>query len=447
MNKNHKTRILLIACIIIVCTLSLIQYYLVRNTYLLTKDNYYTEVKKEMTRITNEPVVYSLGQEADDNLRQTINLYSKRKMSKSDFFKTLKNSNADINNKSNTYFSKRLNTNPRLRGVRYKSQLEEIRYEKKGKSDTLLIAPEKPFIFIGRDFQTASTILLNKNITVTSFYDLRLSFIQSNYIDVSSWKKEVFKRMAGTLFLAIGLIIAVTTLFYLIFSAMIRQKKLAEIKTDFANNITHELKTPLSSVSIILKSALRQEVLTNPEVLENLLTSLDRQHEKIRKLIDSVLDSTMIANTKIELKEQDINSFLHEYFKDLAIGNHTILYEIDQQQQVVITNTILLEKILNILIDNAAKYSEEGKAIRVKTLITSHHYNIEISDQGPGIAEEYQHEIFDKFYRVPERNKHTVKGLGLGLYLGKQAAIQIGAQLIVRSKQGHGSTFIIRLPV
>lgn len=447
MNKNHTTRALLIACIIIVFTLSFIQFYLVRNTYRLTRDHFYTEVKEEILRVTNSPVMISVQEQIRAELRQTVIQYVTNPMSKPGFIKLLKSNTRESGHKFNIYLKKMLDKKPNLEGIVYKSQFDEIIFEINGKSDTLLIAPAKPIVFSGDDFHTAHTIILNKDVTLSTGEDLRIIIRQSNFMDISKRENEVIKRMSGVLFLAIGLIIAVIILLYLVFSAMIRQKKLAEIKTDFANNITHELKTPLSSVSIILKSILLKEVQEKPALLNDLLQSLNRQHGKIRQLVDSVLDSAMVTAVKVEQKELEITSFLQEYADDLAIANQELIAEIETTPQMLLTNAATLEKILNILVDNAAKYSEESESIYLTAFQTQTHYQIEITDKGSGIPIQYQQYIFDKFYRIPEQNKHTVKGLGLGLYLAKQAALQLSAELTVSSKPGKGSTFIISLPV
>jgi signal transduction histidine kinase len=447
MNKNHYLKALLIACILIVGTLSFIQYYLVKNTYQLTRDIYYGEVKKRISELTSQPEMLVFAEQAQSNLRYTVHQYLDKKMSKAEFIRQLKQNNQGVHDSSTVYLNKMLSKNPELGGIKYKSQSDEITYQTEGKSDTLLRHRERPVIIVGEAFETINTILLNKDLTTSSGDELRIVVRQSNYIDVSSWQKEVYKRMSGILFLAIVLILAVIILFYLIFSAMIKQKKLADIKTDFANNITHELKTPLSSVSLILKSILRKDVLMKPKVLEELLQSLGRQHEKIRLIVDSVLESAMATAVVVEKEAVEITVFLHKYFHDLSLANHRLIVEIEPRLQILLTNEVALEKILNIFIDNAAKYSQTGSFIRVKSYNQHNHYYIEIIDQGRGIASEYHGDIFDKFYRIPEMNSHTVKGLGLGLYLAKQTAIQIGVELSLKSKPGSGSTFTITFPI
>lgn len=253
--------------------------------------------------------------------------------------------------------------------------------------------------------------------------------------------------MAGIYFLAILLILAVIVLFYLVFRAMIRQKKLAGIKTDFANNITHELKTPLTSVGLVLKSLDRPEVQGDKQKTAELLATLKRQHEKIQQTVDFVLESAMEAHPEIHKQATDIAAYLQNYVDDLRIADHLLEPNVIPATQPVITNTQLLDKILNNLVENAVKYSPVGSVIILKGYPSGLHYFIEVADQGPGIASDHQVNLFDKFFRVPEDNKHTVKGLGLGLYLSRKAAIAMGANLNLKSTSGAGCVFTLELPL
>jgi signal transduction histidine kinase len=286
-----------------------------------------------------------------------------------------------------------------------------------------------------------------QNGSIRTFERFKLHFLQSQYVDVSVWKDEVLKRMYGVFILATVLIIGVIMVFFLVFRAMLRQKKLADIKTDFANNITHELKTPLSSVSIIFKSLNTPQVKNNPHMVEEMLVSLERQFNKVRHTVDSVLDSAMAADLRIELDELDISDFLVNYVSNQTVGTHLLTTEISAQIVMIKTNVVLLEKVLDNLLQNAVKYSPPGSVIKLNSWVDGSWYAVAIIDNGPGIAKEYQKFVFGKFYRVPEQNRHTVKGLGLGLYLAKQAIGRLHGSLTLDSIFGKGSTFTIKLPV
>ena len=460
MEKKIKTGVLIIACIITVLTLSCIQFYLVKNTYTLTKGNYYMEVRKSMSQVTSSPGMVALEDSAKENLRKGVELYTKSYLTKKEFLIYLKKVNTDVMKRSDRYIAELVNKIPELKEIRFKSQYDEIVVEYRGLSDTLLKEHAIPLTFLGTVNKFENSILLNKDIAATKAnytkkvdgqkmqeVNLRILAKQSNYVDISNWKTEVLNRMAGIFIMAAGLILAVTVLFYLVFDALLRQKKIAEIKTDFANNVTHELKTPLSSVNLILKSIRRTDVQGKPEMLNDLLNSLERQHAKIQQLVDSVLESSTITTMRVEIHEIEITKLLQHYVLDLAVPDHQIIAEINSVPQSLKTNPATIEKIMSILVDNAAKYSAPGEPITIKGNLVDQYYTISIIDQGPGISLHHQKHIFDKFYRVPEQDRHTIKGLGLGLYLAKQAASQIGAEVTFQSKAGEGCTFRIGLPL
>ena len=368
----------------------------------------------------------------------------------------LRLSNDSLIHKANQNLLEEIKSKPSLKSIRFKSQYDEILVTFKDKTDTLLSNHDEPFIFLGTSFQTPNTLLISNgnNIIVDNLpsdnqglagQPIKLKILRSQYIDVSSWEGEVWKRMAGIYLLAILLIIAVILLFYLVFRAMLRQKKLAEIKTDFANNITHELKTPLSSVNLILRSLERDDVRSNPALTDELLSSLKRQYIKIRQVVDFVLESAMSSDYQVNKEPINIGDYLNDYIRDLKIEAHLFTHRVSAETQVVLANIQVLDKILNNLIENAIKYSPEGTRITLNSHKTADKYVIEILDEGPGIPAEDQPFIFDKFFRVTENNKHSVKGLGLGLYLSKQAANAINANLFLKSKPGHGATFILEL--
>lgn len=197
---------------------------------------------------------------------------------------------------------------------------------------------------------------------------------------------------------------------------------------------------------MILKSLARKEVQDNPRQFNELLQSLTRQQAKIQQTMDSVLESAMLMEPGVEMKETDITAYLTAYVNDIKLGAHTLKTTIDAKPQSIKTNLPGLEKALNNLIDNAVKYSPEGSVIGLSAYTDTAAYIIKITDYGPGIAANYHGLIFNKFYRIPEQNKHTVKGLGLGLYISKHTINGLGGSLTLTSKQGQGSIFTIKLP-
>jgi len=454
MNRSYKINVLLIVCIISAATLSCVQYYLVRNTYELSKDKYGGEVKRDMMQIISLPGFIALAETEKIHMKQCIYQYKKNGFPKASFFRRLSHINETDKASVDAYLRNAMNRYAILRGVHLKLQYEEVIVEPDRDADTLLSLRASPILFTGTGFQTINTTLLKREHTINlvssqggGIKDYNYSFSQSYYLDISSWTTKVLKRMSGIFLLATGIIVAVIILFYLVFRAFIRQKKIAEMKTDFANNITHELKTPLSSMSLILKSIRRKEIRENSGTLAELLQSLERQQDKIQRIVDSVLESVMTTSFETKKIKLDITAYLHLYARDLVVDHHPMKVEIAPGEQMISTNTASLDKILNSLIENAAKYSPSGTPVVLNAYRENAKYIIEIADSGPGIAPEHHNRIFDKFYRVPEQNKHAVNGIGLGLYLAKQGVEQIGGQINLKSSPGTGAIFAIQLPI
>jgi len=424
---------------------------------MITRDKYYTEIKLAVKSVSGKPTVDSLNQESLAYMLQMADLYVHNQLDKEIFFKELKKKYK----KTDNYIEGEKNTSQLLRNLQYNEQYDEILISLNGHTDTLLSALDKPFVYIGPSVRTiprVSKLPLDSYSSVMTKQtqdsdgnglttNLQLTVKRSQYIDVSNWEWEIFKRMAGILILAIALIITVILLFYLIFRALIRQKKIADMKADFANNITHELKTPLSSMGLILKTLKMKEILADQGKLTELFGMIERQHAKIQRTVDSVLESSMYAEITPELEVYNIKEYLINYTKNLDFVSSRLEVNIEEKDCSVLLNPGLIEKALNNLIDNAVKYTEIGTEIRLKAYLEGRNYCIDITDKGSGIDAQYIRYIFDKFYRIPEKNEHTIKGLGLGLYLSKHAIELMKGKLLVRNNQGSGCTFTIILPL
>jgi two-component system phosphate regulon sensor histidine kinase PhoR len=463
MKKNgFKIRALLISSVFLVIVLIAIQFYLVLNTYRITKEKYFKEVVAELQLINKKAALETMDIDVVKNLDKLVELFIKKLISKDELKFRLKKTGYQNRSKANKLRSGYFHDEPLLKDIRYRSQFDQIVIEMNGKQDTILSNTGEPLLYIGEKFDNSNTYRISdkhsdfkvvvsaeegeqKQITGSQSHDITIR--KSEYIDISGWQRQVVTRMTLIFMLAAGLIIAVILLFFLVLRALFKEKKLADIKTDFANNITHELQTPLSSMNLIFKSLARQEVKQNTLLLEDLLQSLNRQYEKIQQSVDSVLESAISGKDVFELKEVDITTFLNAYAKNFPITSHPFEMALDARSISLNTNTTVLEKILNNLLENAMKYTTGGTSIMLRSYVSAQNYVIEVSDTGPGIAKAHHAYIFDKFYRVSEANQHAVKGLGLGLHYCKQAVTGLGGSITLDSAMGTGTTFIIKLPL
>lgn len=457
MQENRRIQLLVIASILTLATLISIQVYLIHNTYRLHKHSFNQEIKEKINSIMKLPGLDTLEDLMQENLKNTVTEYVHGRLGKDGVFRQLQAQNAILATTYNQRLGRLLKQNFHIDDARYSSVYDAVIIDFEGHTDTLLNAPNRPFAVVGLAEQPEDAVLLNRNTWVVNRViddeqipageiEMRIMVRQSNYYLISDWQLAIYREMAGVLILAVGLIAAIIGLFYIVFHAMVKQKKLAAMKTDFANNITHELKTPLSSVSVILKSMKKINLRTEPVLMQQLIGSMDRQFLKIQQLVNHVLESA-ISHTTLELENVVMPSFLNEYVLDLKIPDHELRTEFDPSVIQLQSNGVALMRILNILVDNAAKYSPADMPILIKSFTDRSLYYIQVVDQGAGIDKQNHQLIFDKFYRIPEHNRHNVKGLGLGLYIAKETALQIKASITVTNAIPSGSKFTICLPL
>lgn len=445
MSISYKIRLLLIGCVLLVILLCLIQYQLVYNTYKLTREKYENDVRNEMTNVIH-PWTDSINSRTMILLKNELQMYSNGKISRQQLIPHLLQKSKMRNQLDNRHLSEQLQNVALLKGVNYQMLYSQIIIMLDGETDTLLSESNEPLLLAGKRFDNG--ILLGKGFQMardgSPLFTVYVEHAES--IDISGWKKAVLLRMALVIGEASALIIALIILFYLILSALIRQRKMADIRTDFANNITHELKTPLSSLSIIIKSLEKKDMRDSPVVYDSLMASLNKQQVKLQHIVDNVLENSFSSPATL-LTEVELNGFVRDWAASYPVVGHVLTVEVSRESRWLKTSPDKLETILNNLADNAVKYTARNSTIKVRAYTDDRVYIIEVADQGMGITSEQQALIFDKFYRVPENNLHQVKGLGLGLYLCKKASSEIGGTITVKSVVNEGSIFTIKLPL
>lgn len=293
-----------------------------------------------------------------------------------------------------------------------------------------------------------NAVLVYQYQFVGNHFNMRVDY----YIDFSNKKKEVLSKVALSAVLAAISLFVVTLVFLLTLRNLLREKKLSQMKTDFINNMTHELKTPLSTISIASRSLENQEVLSNPKKVVETAKVISRQNAHLSKQINHLLEISKWERGQFELDRKwvDINDLVKGIVDSFRWDNKDKALEITEEYnakniKVNVDETMLTSAIFNIL-TNAVKYNHNNPTISIKVW-DDNDLNISITDNGIGIAKDEIAHIFDKFYRVPTGNIHNVKGLGLGLFYVKQIAEAHNGTISVTSKLGQGSTFSIKLPI
>jgi len=233
---------------------------------------------------------------------------------------------------------------------------------------------------------------------------------------------------------------------------ILRQKRLSEVKTDFINNMTHELKTPISTISLSSEVLLRKDIQTDQQRITRYAQIIHDENARLQNQVERVLQLAKLDRGEVQLKLTHIN--LHDKLR-IAVEhqsirvesmNGSISYQASAKNEMIKGDEVHINNIINNLLDNAIKYSADSPNIEISTTDTSAGIEVRVKDHGLGIKKEHLKNIFDKFYRVPTGNLHDVKGFGLGLYYVKELIRQHGGDLKVNSTYGKGSEFIFFIP-
>lgn len=454
MKQHNQLNLLIIFCGIVLVGLISIQFYLIRNTYQLMSKTYISDIKKEISPIIDSPEMDSIESRITERVKKVCLKRANNDISFDRFQAEIRKLADSGQSLSQNYLKSLSRDYPILDEIKIRTQVIEMIFETSGVYDTLLKMSDKPIVFLGEDFKgksytistgiTESSIEKNEdssNAAVKYFYKHN----QVTDMDISNINIEIWKKMRWMLIAGIILILSVIFLFYWMYRSLIKQKKIAEVKTDFANNISHELKTPVSSLSIAIKSLKLREINQNPQKLDDLVASLERQTKRIQSLTEKVLESSMEYTT--DLDKSDIILFLKGIILDSTSENHIIESKIEPEILILKTDIYLLERVIQNLLENAQKYSPNPSVIRLRSYISGSEFLIEIEDNGIGIPENELQKIFEKFYRISEGNRHDIKGLGLGLYLSQKMMKSIGGNISVKSKLNEGSTFTLKIPI
>ena len=265
-------------------------------------------------------------------------------------------------------------------------------------------------------------------------------------------KGAVVKSMSGVLILSIILLLAVVLMFYFTISTILKQKKVSLIKNDFINNMTHELKTPISTISLACEMLGDSSVNQTEAQKNNFVRMISEENKRLGNLVESVLQTSIIdkGELKFKLQQLSIHDIISKTVQNIELQitqkGGKVIQILSATNDVVEGDKTHLTNIIYNLLDNANKYSHNEPEITVSTENIVGGILIKVKDNGIGIRAEDQHKIFDKLYRVPTGNVHNVKGFGLGLSYVKAIVEKHNGTIKVNSQLGKGSTFTIFIP-
>ena len=294
--------------------------------------------------------------------------------------------------------------------------------------------------------------LITKGINIQFFVDDFM--LKQPFISIFFPKKNgyIFRKMFLILSISLLLILTVIYAFYFTVNTIYKQKQLSEIKNDFINNMTHELKTPISTIQLACE-ALTDSDMNSPESQGTFIEMIKDENARLKGLVDTVLKTAILDKGQVKLNEEPINLLdvlnrvkdnfslkISQLGGEIKIENDLpeLIFEGDKQH---------MTNVFQNLIDNAIKYSTEIPKITISTLKTIDKYIVNVTDNGIGISKENLDKIFEKLYRVPTGDLHNVKGFGLGLNYVKSIVELHGGNITVKSTKYKGSSFIITLPL
>lgn len=284
-----------------------------------------------------------------------------------------------------------------------------------------------------------------------------------------SWKKDghyftvyfpnVISESVGepTQLISPWIYVSIIVLLVLVFfgytlTVIFRQKRLSEVKTDFINNMTHELKTPISTIGLSSEMLLRNDFSNDPEKLNRYASIIFKENKRLENQVERVLNVAKLDKEDLVLKKEkmDLHELLEEARDNFKYNQleqaGKIELNLNASSGEIIADPVHITNVVYNLLDNAIKYCDKTPEISVTTKDDKRGITIEFTDNGIGIKREDVKMIFDKFYRVPTGNVHNVKGFGLGLYYVKLIIDAHEGKIDVKSSLGKGTCFTIWLP-
>ncbi|MBZ5858225.1 sensor histidine kinase [Flavihumibacter profundi] len=269
---------------------------------------------------------------------------------------------------------------------------------------------------------------------------------------VPNIKHIVFRELRWMIAGAVLFTLILLAAFYVTVSALLNQKKLSEIKNDFINNMTHEFKTPLATISLAV-DALRTEKVANDREKGQYFTGIIKEENKrMNKQVETILQAALMDRQEIQLSKRPIrvHAVIEQVLENFDLqlqskGGHADI-QLNAVNDEIMADEVHFTNLISNLVDNAVKYSKDNLLLKISTVNTSKGILIRIEDNGIGMTKENVKKIFEKFYRVHTGNLHNVKGFGLGLSYVKTIVDAHNGKIKVDSTPGKGTSFTIDMP-
>jgi two-component system, OmpR family, phosphate regulon sensor histidine kinase PhoR len=462
MKKRNTVLLLGITSIVILIS---VQVFIIRNVW-KQKDEMFAIRYTMRSQEALNSIRRSMSTDGFDTVRYLLGKYSEQANKE---LRALKDQQEVIARKKDilNYFTKVVNQEQDLSGL-LSSYFESRGFEKNFNytilinslemigNDTIVVYQKEGFSNRrppNRSGRLSSNDITGSSILVkwTSLEDNNYRFFFDYYIDFSDKQKVILKETFASLSLSIFSILVVVIIFMITYKNLMEEKRLSNLKTDFINNMTHELKTPLSTITVAGKTLEMAQIRTNDEKILETAKLIGKQSIHLNQLINMILEISMWERTQFQLdkKKVDIEEVMNDIVNSFRSGCRDCA-ELNQKYNfdgaLVDLDLVYFTTMINNLLSNAVKYSDHDPVIDIEGTAAENMISIKVTDNGIGINKADQKHIFDKFYRASTGNIHKFKGLGLGLYYVKKIAEAHNGDVNVSSKPGKGSIFTITIP-
>lgn len=272
---------------------------------------------------------------------------------------------------------------------------------------------------------------------------------------IINWKELAVKSLRTRIATAILFTLIIIAAFYLTVRTMLRQKKLGEIKNDFINNMTHEFKTPIATISLAVDALKNDKVRSDVDKMNYFSSIIKEENQRMNRQVETILRASQLEKQQVDLhlKPQHVHTVINDVVDNFTLQledkNGTAELSLDASNDLINADEVHFSNLINNLVDNAVKYSKENTPLHIKisTQSTDKKIIIRVEDNGIGMNKETVKRVFEKFYRAHTGNLHNVKGFGLGLSYVKTMVAAHGGDVKVDSVLGKGSVFTIELPL
>ncbi|MCC6723057.1 MAG: HAMP domain-containing histidine kinase [Saprospiraceae bacterium] len=293
------------------------------------------------------------------------------------------------------------------------------------------------------------SVFIEKDMTTGSYTDLASG---NKYVaELSDYQGYIFKKIWPELAFSLGLFGCVSLAFFTVFKNLQAQRRLTELKNDFIQNVTHELKTPIATVGVAIEALRNFEAGKDPARTQEYLDISKHELNRLGLLVDKVLRISHFEQNEpvLHLEPLDFQALVGDVMASMRLQfeqkNAQVSFETSGESFLVNGDRMHLASVVYNLLDNALKYSPGQPEIAVRLFSEGNEIKLEVADRGIGIAPEHRERIFEKFYRVPTGNVHNVKGYGLGLSYVASVVEKHGGRVDFFQREEGGSAFVIAL--